>query len=1029
MSEQAQGPYGTVLDSILAVSQAITEAMGTDQIMQTALDEVLKLQGLDAGTVRILDEASQTLILRAYRGFPPEATRRLERIKLGEKYAGKSARTGEPFVVEDIRSTPWLVEISEARPDLTSLASIPLKSSKGISGTMNIYAARSDVFGEYMLGFLKAIGLQIGLAVENADLLEKVKRSFTRFESMVSSSPHGIISLDAEGRVLSYNDAAQRILELHDCDLGRTSYHELVGNRGDLMQVFESLEPNQEVTLFGRESGRKYLDVSRSHTEDETGKAVGSIITIEDVTEKKETDEYIQRISKLASLGELAAGVAHEVRNPLCGIAYVLDDLHDYFRSDPEQRERIEGIIKEVDRLDKIVTGLLDFAQVSPVSFSPHDVNAIVEDACVWIKKRCADQAVTISRNYADNLPRISVDPERLKQALLNLMINSLDAMQQGGTLTIRTNGSAGQVRDPSTESKFVEISIEDSGEGIPVQNQERMFNPFFTTKASGTGLGLSITQRIVMDHGGKISVASHEDEGTRFTIYLPTLRPGKGGILSVAIESEIDVLDPHKHGGWMTFRVVRNIFEGLVDRDLSRSDVAYCPIIPCLADSWEISPSGRVYTFHLRNGVKFHDGTVFDAEAVRFNVERMTNPRAPQYDPKAAHYSIFLWRYLKEVKVVNSRTVEIHLCEPFSDFVPILTEGGLGSATMLSPASWARYGNDGITDHPVGTGPFRFVERGKRGEVVLEKNHDYWGDTPFLDKLVFKPIPDPATRVAALQLGEVDLIFVPSPDAIEILEKAGFVVIQGPVPHVWFIYLNMRSDTMLDARVRKAINMAIDKERMANDLLKGRAKVARGLPAPGSPSYDEGFVGYEYNPEEAKKLLEEAGCGKGFTMTLQTSTAGSGQLIPIQMAEWIKHDLAKVGIECKLDLHEWVDYIQVWANGIPEGVDANQISWGMTSDYWLEIVAHSKNCAPNGRNSGYYRNVEVDKLLDKARVEQDEQKRIALYRRASILIGQDAAYVPIVNDLAPIVMNRRVKGVSHAPAEWCDFARAWVKE
>ena len=272
-------------------------------------------------------------------------------------------------------------------------------------------------------------------------------------------------------------------------------------------------------------------------------------------------------------------------------------------------------------------------------------------------------------------------------------------------------------------------------------------------------------------------------------------------------------------------------------------------------------------------------------------------------------------------------------------------------------------------------------------------------------------------------------MIFVPPPDTIEILKKAGFTVIQGPVPHIWFIYLNMKDKKMQDPLVRRAINMAIDKERMARELLRETAKVARGLQAPGCPSYEPDFFDYAYNPREAKMLLEEAGYPEGFKMTFQTSTAGSGQLLPIQIAEWIKQDLEKVGIDCKLDLHEWIHYIELWARGIPDGVEANQISWGMSSDYWLEIVAHSKSYAPNGRNSGYYRNVKVDEFLDKARVEHDEQKRVVLYRKANALITKDAAYVPIVNDLAPIVMNNKVKGFIHAPSEWYDFSKIWVEE
>ena len=989
----------------------------------------MKLEGLDAGTIRIIDEQSDTLILKAYRGLPLKAVRKLKKIKLGEKFSGLVALTGEPIVVNDISTSPWLAEIYEARPDLKSLASIPLKSVGKIAGSMNVYSPKADHFNKNIIQLLKAVGLQIGIAIENAKLLKMLQQSLKRFDNILSSSPNGIITLDIEGRILLFNNAAERILGFSLDKVRQKNFRDAFINQPEIIPVLEKQMPNKEVIFHTKEGEPIYLNLINSPIRDDIGRQQGSIIILQDITERKKTEEQIQRISKLASLGQLAAGIAHEVRNPLSGISYVLDDLHDYVKEDGERRGLIKRAIKEVDRLDRIVSGLMDFAKVNRFDFSYHNVNTILEDAFLWIKKRCKDQGIKVFREYSQDLPEIMLDTKKLEQAFLNLMINSLDAMKEGGALKIHTRGYLGRKRKKIDQSKFVEVSIEDSGVGIPIQDQNKIFDPFFTTKPAGSGLGLSITHSIIMEHGGRISMESEQGKRSKFIIHLPTSQTRKGGILSVGIESEIDVLDPHRHGGWMTYRVVRHIFEGLVDKDLTQDNVAYSPIIPCLAKSWEISSDGLVYTFQLREGVRFHDDTPFDAEAVKFNIERMTNPKIPQYDPKAAHYSIFIWRYLKAVETVNPLTVRIHLSEPFSDFLAQLTEGGLGSAKMLSPSSWRRYGNEGIKDHPIGTGPFKLIERGKKGEVILEKNYDYWGKMPFLDKLIFKPIPEPATRVAALQMGEVDMIFVPPPDTIEILKKAGFKIIQGPVPHIWFIYLNMKDRKMQDPRIRKAINMAVDKERMAKKLLRVTAKVAHGLQAPGCPSYDPDFFDYEYNPRKAKKLLDEAGYPKGFKMTFQTSTAGSGQLIPIQMAEWIKQDLAKIRIDCKLDLHEWVHYIGLWAKGIHDGVEANQISWGMSSDYWLEIVAHSKNWGPNGRNSGYYKNLKVDELLDEARVEHNEQKRIELYRKANALITRDAAYVPIVNDLAPVIMNRKVKGFIHAPSEWYDFTTVWVEE
>jgi len=1017
------------LDSIVAISEAVNQSFDLDRILQIALGVVLKLRGLAAGAICLKDGASDTLALKAYEGFSKEAIKPIENTILGDRFAELLGKTGEPIIVGDISSIPFLAEIQRATRDLNSLAIIPVSVQDTNAGFMSIHSKNPIHFRPHVIQLLKVIGLQIGFGIRNEKTLKDCQRNLKWSEHILRSGPLGVITLDTEGKILAFNREAESLLGLQLDTFRGKAYWDVFVGQPMILDALRNRHPVQEVIIHNNERGRIYVNLNNSPIKDETGQDQGSIIIFQDITETKRTDEHLQRISNLASIGQLAAGIAHEVRNPLSGITYVLDDLHDHLKSDNERRSLIESAIKEMDRLDGIVTSLLDFAQVNRFDFSYHNVNTVIDDAYLLVKKQCKNQKIKVLRKFGENIPEIMIDPKRLKQAFLNFMLNSIDSMKKGGVLRISTkgySGSRGKMKT-SNQSKFVEVIIEDTGSGIPIQEQRRIFDPFFTTKLKGTGLGLSITHSIVNEHSGRISLESEKGKGARFTVYLPTSRPTKGGILSVAIESGIDVLDPHRHGGWMTYRVIRNIFEGLVDQDLS-SNLPYSPVTPRLAKSWKISPDGLVYTFHLREGVRFHDGTLFDAEAVKFNIERMTNPQAPQYDPKAAHYSVFIWRHLRAVEVVNPFTVRIYLSAPNSDFLRQLTEGGLGSAGMLSPSSWKRFGNQGINDNPTGTGPFRFIERREKGEVVLEKNYDYWGKLPFLDKLIFKPIPEPATRVAALQMGEVDAIFVPPPDTLDILKKAGFTVVQGPVPHIWVIYLNMKDRKLQDPRVRKAINMAIDKERMVKELLKGTAKVAHGLQAPGCASYDPNFRDYEYNPKKARELLKEAGYPNGFKMTFQTSYAGSGQMIPIQMAEWIRQDLAKVGIDCKIDLHEWIHYLQLWAQGLPDGIEANQFSWGMTSDYWLEIVAHSDNWGPNGRNSGYYKNLKVDKLLDAARVEQDEQKRIALYRKANVLITEDASYVPIVNDLAPIVLNRKVKGFNHPCAEWYDFTTVWVE-
>lgn len=501
---------------------------------------------------------------------------------------------------------------------------------------------------------------------------------------------------------------------------------------------------------------------------------------------------------------------------------------------------------------------------------------------------------------------------------------------------------------------------------------------------------------------------------------------PETGGTLFVSLESNTDVLDPHLSKGWVSFRVLYQIYEGLVSENLGEHATGDS-IVPALATSWDISSDGRAFTFHLRVGVFFHDGTPFDAEAVKYNVERMYKKDAVQYDPIAANTTRYLWKYLESVEVLDPLTVTLKFSTPFYEFPKVLTQLGMGSGGIISPTALRKWG-DKIGEHPVGTGPFKFAES-SGGKILLERNDQYWGAKAHLDRIVFLQIPDPVARVNALQTGEVDLIFAPPPESIQDLGKAGYVINQGTTTNVWFLSLNTKDPVLKDIRVRRAIAMAINKEKMVRELLKDTAKPAQGLQAPGNSSYDADYKGLPFNIDRARGLLAEAGYPKGFDTILQTSVSGSGQILPVQIARWIQSDLSRVGINVRIETFEWIKYINIWASGIKPGVGITQLSWGMTANYWLDLIVHSGSVPPKGYNSNYYNNKEVDTLLERALTEPNDNRRAVLYRKANEVVMEDAWHIPIVNDLAPIIMNSKVKGFIHNPPEWYDFKLVWISE
>ncbi|MCS5713188.1 ABC transporter substrate-binding protein [Herbiconiux sp. CPCC 205716] len=492
------------------------------------------------------------------------------------------------------------------------------------------------------------------------------------------------------------------------------------------------------------------------------------------------------------------------------------------------------------------------------------------------------------------------------------------------------------------------------------------------------------------------------------------------GQTLVIGMESEAGALDPQSPAGWVTWRVDYQIYDTLVTEDLSKSseEAPVTELKPGLASSWTVSPDGLVYTFTIRDA-NFTDGTPVDAAAVEYNVRRMWDPASPQYSPQAAGSSVYLWQNLADVSS-DGQTLTLTMAQPFSPFLRLLA--GIGGGGIISPAALEKYGDEGIGDNPVGSGPFKFVDRVRGERITLERNDDYWGDVPELDRVVFRPLPDASARVAALRSGDVDIIAVPSPDSVAGLVDEGYQLSEGTPPHVWFLRFNFDNEYTKNKLVRQAINLAIDREGMAEDLLQGTANPAYDIQAPANDAYVERTDAYTRNLEEAKALLAEAGYPDGFTTTLTTSTDGSGQIVPVPMAEYIQQNLAEVGIDVKIDATEWTSYLGTYFQGTPDDVGLAQLSWGMTSPYWLYTQTSSSLIAPNGPNVGYYSNPELDAVMGQAISATDDAAATELWKQANEIATEDAVFAPIVNDKAPYILAPNVRGFVSASEEWYDL-------
>ncbi len=446
-------------------------------------------------------------------------------------------------------------------------------------------------------------------------------------------------------------------------------------------------------------------------------------------------------------------------------------------------------------------------------------------------------------------------------------------------------------------------------------------------------------------------------------------------GVLVVAQIAEPKSLDPHAVTAVNDFRILMNVYDGLV-----RYKSGTLEVEPALATSWDISEDGTVYTFKLREGVTFHDGTPFDAEAVKFNFERMLDEGHPYHDTGPFPLSFF-FSAVDTVEAPDAHTVVFTLKEPYA---PFLSNLAYPTGLIVSPAAVKEHGKD-FGRNPSGTGPFRFVEWESNNRVVVEANPDYWDGAPALQAVVFRPITDANTRLAEMMSGGADVMVEVPPDILQTFEQdPNFTVHEQAGPHLWFLILNTREGPMADKRARQAVNYAIDKQALVDNVLQGTAEVAAGPTPPAFAwAHNEALKPYPHDPEKAKALLKEAGA-EGAELTFYVTDGGSGMLDPVAMGAAIQADLAEVGLDVAIETYEWNTFLGKVNPGLEGQADMAEMAWMTNDPDTLPYLALRSEAVPEegGFNSGYYSNPEVDELLEKARRSTDQAERADLYKR-----------------------------------------------
>ena len=491
-----------------------------------------------------------------------------------------------------------------------------------------------------------------------------------------------------------------------------------------------------------------------------------------------------------------------------------------------------------------------------------------------------------------------------------------------------------------------------------------------------------------------------------------PARSASPAGFVRVATAAEPKSLDPHVTTSLEDFRILSNVYEGLV-----RFAPGTLGVEPALAASWTVSQDGTSLVFRLRRGVRFHDGTSFDAEAVKFNLERLLDEHHPFHDTGPFPLAFFL-DSIREVTVLDAHRVRLSLNEPFA---PLLANLAYPIGFMVSPAAVKRWGKQ-FGRHGCGTGPFAIERWAQDRAVTLERNDHYWAAPAKLERAEFRTIVDPMTRIAELRAGGIDVLPEVPADALGFFRhRAGYGVLSEGGPHVWFLILNTKKAPFDDARARRAVNLAVDKQRIVDRVLEGTATVAPGaIPAAFGDAHDPGVRPYPHDPERAKALLAAAGVAPGTELSCLIPKGGSGMLEPELMATAIQADLAKVGLVLRIRTWEWNAYLKEVNPGLGSDVDMAAMAWMTNDPDTLPYLAlRSGALPPKGFNSGYYRNPRVDELVEAARREGDPARRSALYRKLDRVVHDDAPWLFVASWKQNVVFRERVLGLALDPTFW----------
>jgi PAS domain S-box-containing protein len=504
--------------SLQRISKKTSSTLSLKKLLSTIVANAMKITKASTCAVLLLDRQDKTLKIVSQKGYR-KADAEAFTLKIGEGIVGWVALHGVPLLVQDVDNEPRYVKFIK---NIKSRLAVPLIGEKQVLGVLSVDSYEECAFSQDDLELLMIFSGHTAALIENARLYEEVITERTLAENILEGSPNGVMTVDCRGTVSSMNRKAEEILSLERTNVvGRNIdsvfQAEVVDCVEEALKGMPAVD-NREVTFERSGETHLTLGLSSSVLKGQGGRISGVIMLFRDLTEAKKSEEMIRRMDRLTSLGELSAGLAHEIRNPLASITLNVQMLSKMLTMDDRMRSIVNDTLTGITRIKRLIKGIHDFAKPGFPALRSGCIDDVIMDSVTLLDSQLKKKKIDIHIDLDETVSPVIFDPPKIQQVFINILINAMDALPSGGMINIT---STVEHRMPGN-GVVLAVSVADNGTGIPPEDVPKIFDPFFTTKPEGTGLGLSITHKILEQHRATINIESVVGRGTTFTMRFP---------------------------------------------------------------------------------------------------------------------------------------------------------------------------------------------------------------------------------------------------------------------------------------------------------------------------------------------------------------------------------------------------------------------------------------------------------------------------------------------------------------------------